>query len=133
MLISLAFHIVYAAIGIGLPLLLVIVEALYLRTGKIHYKTLAKKWAKATGLLFAVGAVSGTALSLELGLLWPKYIELLGAVVGHLFGLEGYAFFLEAIFLGLYLYGWDRISPLAHWWCGVVIAVSGMFVCGFSN
>lgn len=126
MLVSLAFHIVYAAIGIGLPLLLVIVEALYLRTGQAHYEALAQKWAKATGLLFAVGAVSGTALSLELGLLWPKYIELLGAVVGHLFGLEGYAFFLEAIFIGLYLYGWDRLSPVAHWWCGVVIAVSGM-------
>jgi cytochrome d ubiquinol oxidase subunit I len=84
------------------------------------------KWAKVIGLLFAVGAVSGTALSLELGLLWPKYMEVLGAVVGHLFGLEGYAFFLEAIFIGLYLYGWDRLSPLVHWWCGVVIAVSGM-------
>src|SRR5436305_9756469 len=126
MLLSLAFHIVYAAIGIGLPLLLVIVEALYLRTGQLHFKALAKKWAKATGLLFAVGAVSGTALSLELGLLWPKYIELLGPVVGHLFGLEGYAFFIEAIFIGLYLYGWDRLNPLAHWWCGVAIAVSGM-------
>jgi len=126
MIVSLAFHIVYAAIGIGLPLLLVIAEGLYLRTGQSHYKALAKKWAKATGLLFAVGAVSGTALSLELGLLWPKYIELLGPVVGHLFGLEGYAFFVEAIFIGLYLYGWDRLSPAAHWWCGVVIAVSGM-------
>lgn len=126
MTVSLAFHMVYAAIGIGLPLLLVIVEGLYLRTKKPHYKELAKTWAKTTGLLFAVGAVSGTALSLELGLLWPKYMELLGAVVGHIFGLEGYAFFLEAIFLGLYLYGWDRLSPVAHWWCGVVIAVSGM-------
>jgi cytochrome d ubiquinol oxidase subunit I len=126
MLMSLAFHMVYAAIGIGLPLLLVIVEALYLRTGQAHYKALAKKWAKATGLLFAVGAVSGTALSLELGLLWPAYVELMGAAVGHLFGLEGYAFFVEAIFIGLYLYGWDRLSPVAHWWCGVVIAVSGM-------
>src|SRR4051794_2737050 len=74
---SLAFHMVYAAIGIGLPLLLVMVEAQYLRTGQPHYKAVSKKWAKATGLLFAVGAVSGTALSLELGLLWPKYIELL--------------------------------------------------------
>src|SRR5207248_8758506 len=100
--------------------------ALYLRTGEPHFQALARKWAKATGLLFAVGAVSGTALSLELGLLWPKYIELLGPVVGHLFGLEGYAFFIEAIFIGLYLYGWDRLSPRAHWWCGVVIAVSGM-------
>jgi cytochrome d ubiquinol oxidase subunit I len=126
MIVSLAFHIVYAAIGIGLPLLLVIAEGYYLRTGEPHYKALAKKWAKATGLLFAVGAVSGTALSLELGLLWPKYIELLGPVAGHLFGLEGYAFFVEAIFIGLYLYGWDRLSPTAHWWCGIVIAISGM-------
>src|SRR6188474_731395 len=126
MVMSLAFHMVYAAIGIGLPLLLVIVEANYLRTSQPHYKSLAKRWAKVTGLLFAVGAVSGTALSLELGLLWPKYMELLGAVVGHLFGLEGYAFFLEAIFIGLYLYGWDRLGGVAHWWCGVVIAVSGM-------
>ena len=126
MTMSLAFHMVYAAIGIGMPLLLVIVEALYLRTGRNHYRLLAKKWAKVVGLLFAVGAVSGTALALELGLLWPKYMELLGAVVGHLFGLEGYAFFLEAIFIGLYLYGWERLSPVAHWWCGVVIALSGM-------
>ena len=126
MTLSLAFHMVYAAIGIGLPLLMVIVEWLYLRTGKPHYKALAKRWAKVTGLLFAVGAVSGTALSLELGLLWPHYMAIMGAVVGHIFGLEGYAFFLEAIFIGLYLYGWDRLSPWAHWWCGVVIAISGM-------
>jgi cytochrome d ubiquinol oxidase subunit I len=127
MTVSLAFHMVFAAIGIGLPLLIVIVEGLYLRTGQTHYLALAKRWAKVMGLLFAVGAVSGTVLSFELGLLWPKYMELLGAVVGHIFGLEGYAFFLEAIFIGLYLYGWERLSPIAHWWCGVVIAVSGMF------
>lgn len=126
MTLSLAFHMIFAAIGIGLPLFLVIVEWLWLRTGEPHYKALAKKWAKVTGILFAVGAVSGTALSLELGLLWPKYMELTGAVVGHIFGLEGYAFFIEAIFIGLYLYGWDRLRPWAHWWCGVVIAFSGM-------
>ena len=126
MTVSLAFHMVFAAIGIGLPLLMVIVEGLYLRTGQPHYKELAKTWSKTIGLLFAVGAVSGTALSLELGLLWPKYMELLGAVVGPIFGLEGYAFFLEAIFIGLYLYGWDRLSPVAHWCCGVVIAASGV-------
>lgn len=126
MTISLAFHMIFAAVGIGMPLLLVIVEGLWLFTGRLHYKELAKRWAKVTGLLFAVGAVSGTALSIELGLLWPKYMELLGAVVGHIFGLEGYAFFIEAIFIGLYLYGWDRLSPVAHWGCGVVIAVSGM-------
>lgn len=126
MTVSLAFHMIYAAVGIGLPLLMVIVEGLYLRTGEAHYLALAKKWAKVIGLLFAVGAVSGTALSIELGLLWPKYMAILGPAVGHLFALEGYAFFLEAIFIGLYLYGWDRLSPWAHWWCGVVIALSGM-------
>lgn len=125
MTVSLMFHMVFAAIGIGLPLLLVLIERRYLLTGQAHYKELAKKWAKATGLLFAVGAVSGTALSFELGLLWPKYMEITGAVVGHIFGLEGYAFFIEAIFIGLYLYGWDRLSPKAHWLCGVVIALSG--------
>ena len=125
MTLSLAFHMVFAAIGIGLPLLLVIVEGLYLRTRQEHYLRLAKKWAKATGLLFAVGAVSGTALAFELGLLWPKYMAITGAVVGHIFGLEGFAFFIEAICIGLYLYGWDRLSPRGHWWCGVIIAVSG--------
>jgi cytochrome d ubiquinol oxidase subunit I len=126
MAISLGFHIVFAAIGIGLPLLMVIAEFGYLRTGRPHLLALTKKWAKATGLLFAIGAVSGTALSFEIGLLWPRYMELTGAVVGHLFGLEGFAFFIEAIFIGLYLYGWDRLSPWQHWWCGVTIAVSGM-------
>jgi cytochrome d ubiquinol oxidase subunit I len=125
MAVSLVFHIIFAAIGIGLPMLLVIVEGLYVRTGRTHYLQLARKWAKATGLLFAIGAVSGTALSFELGLLWPRYMELTGASVGHAFGLEGFAFFIEAIFIGLYLYGWERLGPVAHWLCGVVIAISG--------
>jgi cytochrome bd ubiquinol oxidase subunit I len=77
-------------------------------------------------LTFAVGAVSGTALSFELGLLWPRFMEAAGGVLGPAFALEGYAFFIEAIFLGLYLYGWDRLSPIAHWWTGVAIAVSGL-------
>lgn len=123
---SLIFHMFFAAIGIGLPLLVVIIEGAYLRSGRPMYRALAQRWAKATGLLFAVGAVSGTALAFELGLLWPEYMKLTGAVVGHIFGLEGYAFFIEAIFIGLYLYGWERLKPWAHWWCGVAIAVSGM-------
>ena len=126
MTVSLAFHMIFAAVGIGLPLLLVIVEGMWLRTRQEHLRDLARRWAKATGLLFAVGAVSGTALAFELGLLWPRYMEITGAVVGHIFGLEGYAFFVEAIFIGLYLYGEDRLSPAAHWWCAVAIAVSGM-------
>lgn len=125
MTVSLAFHMIFAAIGIGLPLLMVLVERAYLKTGDEAYLKLAKKWAKATGLLFVVGAISGTALSFELGLLWPRYMEITGAVVGHVFALEGFAFFIEAIFIGLYLYGWDRMSARQHWWCGVVIALSG--------
>ncbi len=123
--VSLAFHIVFAALGIGLPLCMVIAEGLWLRTGRAHYRALARKWARATALTFAVGAVSGTALSFELGLLWPRFMALAGGVVGPAFALEGYAFFVEAIFIGLYLYGWDRLSPRAHWLTGIPIAVSG--------
>jgi len=105
MAISLGFHMVFAALGIGLPLFMVIAEGLWLRNRKQVYMDLARKWAKATGLLFAIGAVSGTALSFELGLLWPPFMRMAGPVIGPAFALEGDAFFLEAIFLGLSLYG----------------------------
>lgn len=124
--VSLAFHMVFAALGIGLPLLMVITEGLWLRTGQDHYRDLARTWAKATALTFAVGAVSGTALSFELGLLWPRFMDVAGGVLGPAFALEGYAFFIEAIFLGLYLYGWDRLSPRAHWLTGIPVALSGL-------
>ncbi|MEO6418688.1 MAG: cytochrome ubiquinol oxidase subunit I [Polyangiaceae bacterium] len=84
-------------------------------TRQAHYRELAKKWGKATSLLFAIGAVSGTALSFELGLLWPRFMAFAGAIIGSAFALEGYAFFIEAIFIGLYLYGWERLSPRVHW------------------
>ena len=124
--VSLAFHMFFAALGIGLPLLMLIAEGLWLRTGREHYRQLARTWAKATALTFAVGAVSGTALSFELGLLWPRFMEVAGSILGPAFALEGYAFFIEAIFLGLYLYGWERLSPRAHWWTGVPVAISGL-------
>lgn len=126
MAISLGFHMVFAALGIGLPLLMLVAEGLWLRRGEQRYLDLAKKWAKATGLLFAIGAVSGTALSFELGLLWPPFMQFAGPIVGPAFALEGYAFFIEAIFLGLYLYGWNRLKPRAHWLCGIPVAFSGM-------
>lgn len=122
---SLGFHIIFAALGIAMPLLMLIAEGMWLRTGTRSYLALAKTWGKATGILFAVGAVSGTALSFELGLLWPGFMEFSGSMVGAAFALEGYAFFIEAIFLGLYLYGWNRLSPLAHWLCGIPVAASG--------
>jgi cytochrome d ubiquinol oxidase subunit I len=123
--VSLAFHMVFAALGIGLPLLMVGAEGMWLRTGRAHWRDLARKWAKAAALTFAIGAVSGTALSFELGLLWPRFMAAAGDVLGPAFVLEGYAFFLEAIFLGLYLYGWERLSPRAHWLTGMGVAVSG--------
>jgi cytochrome d ubiquinol oxidase subunit I len=102
-----------------------VAEGLWLRTKKQVYLDLARKWAKATGILFAIGAVSGTALSFELGLLWPPFMKLAGPLIGPAFALEGYAFFIEAIFIGLYLYGWDRLRPVAHWLCGLPVALSG--------
>lgn len=125
MAISLAFHIVFAAVGVAMPLLMVIAEWRWLRTRDEVYLALAKRWAKGTAILFAVGAVSGTALSFELGLLWPRFMLVAGPVVGLPFALEGAAFFTEAIFLGIYLYGWTRVSPRAHLAAGGVVAASG--------
>src|SRR5689334_22781812 len=110
MAISLGFHIVFAVVGMAMPVLMVVAEGLAARTGRAVYLDLAHRWAKGTAILFAVGAVSGTVLSFELGLLWPRFMELAGPLIGMPFSLEGFAFFLEAIFLGVYLYGWDRVS-----------------------
>ncbi len=123
---SLAFHIVFSALGVGLPLLLCIAEGLALKTKNPVWMMLTRRWARAAAILFAIGAVSGTILSFELGLLWPTYTRFAGAVVGLPFMLEGFAFFTEAIFLGLYLYGWDRLSPRAHWLCSFPIWISGL-------
>src|SRR5882724_2082538 len=125
MAMSLAFHIVFAALGIGMPLLMAMAEGMYLRTKQPVYLELSKRWAKGTAILFAVGAVSGTVLSFELGLLWPKFMEHAGAIIGMPFSLEGFAFFTEAIFLGIYLYGWNRVAPGAHLFAGVMVAISG--------
>jgi cytochrome d ubiquinol oxidase subunit I len=125
MAMSLAFHIIFAVVGIGMPVLMVVAEQRYRSTGDRICLELAKRWARGTAILFAVGAVSGTVLSFELGLLWPGFMEFAGPVIGMPFSLEGFAFFTEAIFLGVYLYGWDRISPRAHLWAGILVAVSG--------
>ena len=123
---SLAFHIIFAVIGMAMPLLMVIAEGCYLWTKNPIYLELSKRWAAGTTILFAVGAVSGTVLSFELGLLWPKFMEYAGGIIGMPFSLEGFAFFTEAIFLGIYLYGWNRVSPVLHWLAGIVVAVSGV-------
>src|SRR5213595_525701 len=125
MALSLGFHIVFAEIGIAMPLLMVLAEWRWRRTNDAAYLQLAKRWATGSAILFAVGAVSGTVLSFELGLLWPGFMKHAGAIIGMPFSLEGFAFFTEAIFLGVYLYGWDRISPRAHLTAGALVAMSG--------
>lgn len=126
MAMSLAFHIIFAAIGIAMPLLMTIAEWKWLRTKDDIYLTLAQRWAKGTAILFAVGAVSGTVLSFELGLLWPTFMGFAGSIIGMPFSLEGFAFFTEAIFLGIYLYGWKRVPPRAHLFAGIMVALSGV-------
>ncbi|MGE5759431.1 MAG: cytochrome ubiquinol oxidase subunit I [Gemmatimonadota bacterium] len=122
---SLAFHIVFAVVGIAMPVLMVVAERRWRRSGDPIHLDLAKRWARGTAILFAVGAVSGTVLSFELGLLWPAFMRFAGAIIGMPFSLEGFAFFTEAIFLGVYLYGWERVSPRAHQLAGVIVAASG--------
>lgn len=126
MALSLGFHILFACVGMAMPLLMVIAEGLWHRTGDDLYRELAVRWAKGTAILFAVGAVSGTVLSFELGLLWPRFMDFAGPVVGLPFSIEGFAFFLEAIFLGIYFYGWDRVGRTAHLLAGVGVWISGM-------
>lgn len=126
MALSLGWHIVLACFGVGMPALTLFAEWRGHRTGDPHYRLLARRWAKAMGVLFAVGAVSGTILSFEMGLLWPGLMGTYGEVIGLPFAMEGIAFFIEAIFLGIYLYGWDRLPPRAHLWSGVPVIVAGV-------
>ncbi len=126
MAMSLGFHILFAVAGMAMPLLMVIAEVMARRTGDAAWVDLARKWAKGTAILFAVGAVSGTVLSFELGLLWPTFMEHAGPIIGLPFSLEGFAFFIEAIFLGLYLYGRDKLSPGLHLFSGVMVAIAGL-------
>ena len=122
---SLAFHIVFAALGVGLPVLVFIAEGLWLRTKRREYYDLARSWSKGMAILFAIGAVSGTVLAFELGLLWPEFMRYAGAIIGLPFSCEGFAFFIEAIFIGLYLFGWEKLPPVAHWLSAIPIAISG--------
>jgi len=122
---SLAFHILFAAVGVALPLLMVLAEWRWRRTGSEVHLELARRWAKGAAILFAVGAVSGTVISFELGLLWPRFMAFAGSIIGMPFSLEGFAFFAEAIFLGIYLYGWERVSPRLHLASGILVVASG--------
>lgn len=123
---SLIVHIPIVCFGIAFPAMFLFVEGLYLRTGNPAYKALAKRWSKVALVLFAVGVVTGTILSFEFGLLWPEFMASFGEVFGLAFGLEGVSFFVEAIFIAIYVYGWGRLSRRAHFLTGVPIVISGL-------
>lgn len=126
MALSLGFHIIFACIGMVMPFFMATSHYKYLRSGDPVYKHLTKAWSKGVAIFFVTGAVSGTLLSFELGLLWPEFMKHAGPIFGMPFSLEGTAFFIEAIALGFFLYGWDKFHPWFHWATGVVVGVSGV-------
>lgn len=126
MALSLGFHIIYACIGMVMPFFMALSHYKWLKTNNPIYKNLTRAWSKGVAIFFATGAVSGTMLSFELGLLWPKFMQHAGPIFGMPFSLEGTAFFIEAIALGFFLYGWNRFNPWFHWFTGVVVGISGL-------
>jgi cytochrome d ubiquinol oxidase subunit I len=123
---TLAFHIVLACLGVALPAMILTANWLGLRRGDDDAMRLARRWSKAMAVTFAVGAVTGTVLSFEFGLLWPEFMARFGDAFGIAFAIEGIFFFTEAIFLAIYIYGWKRLSGWAHWWSGVPMVITGI-------
>jgi len=123
---SFAVHIPLVCFGIAFPAMVLFCEWLHLRSGDPLYRTLARRWTRIMAALFAVGVITGTILSFEMGLLWPNFTAKFGGVFGLGFAIEGFSFFAEAIFIGIYVYGWDRLSPRAHFLSGIPIAIAGV-------
>jgi cytochrome bd ubiquinol oxidase subunit I len=123
---TLAFHIVLSCLGVALPAMILIANYVGLKRGEEAAMELARRWSKAMAVTFAVGAVTGTVLSFEFGLLWPHFMDRFGSAFGIAFAIEGLFFFTEAIFLAIYIYGWKRLGGWAHWWSGVPMVITGI-------
>src|SRR3954471_1487670 len=123
---SFAVHIPLVCFGIAFPAMVVFLEGLWMRTGNPLYRALAKRWSKAMLILFAIGVVTGTILSFEMGLLWPEFMATFGGVFGLAFGIEGFSFFMEAIFIAIYVYGWDRLPRRTHFLAGIPMVIAGV-------
>ena len=123
---TLGFHIILACLGVAFPAIMLIANYIGLRRNDADALELAQRWSKVTAVTFAVGAVTGTVLSFEFGLLWPEFTGRFGSVFGILFAIEGIFFFVEAIFIAIYIYGWKRLSGWAHFWTGVPIVIAGL-------
>src|SRR6202161_925222 len=122
---SFTVHIPLVCFGIAFPVMVMFVEWLGIRTGDPPYRTLAQRWSRIVLALFAVGVITGTILSFEMGLLWPNFTGTFGGVFGLGFAIEGFSFFMEAIFLGIYVYGWGRLSRRAHLLSGIPVVITG--------
>lgn len=122
---SFAVHIPLVCFGIALPALVLFVEWMSIRTGDPLYLTIAKRWTRIMAALFAVGVITGTVLSFEMGILWPGFMSKFGSVFGLGFSIEGFSFFTEAIFMGIYVYGWNRLSPRLHLLSGIPVVIAG--------
>jgi cytochrome d ubiquinol oxidase subunit I len=122
---SFVAHIPLVCFAIGFPAMVLFIEWLHLRSGDPLYRTLARRWTRIMAALFAIGVITGTILSFEMGLLWPNFTGTFGSVFGLGFAIEGFSFFLEAIFIGIYIYGWDRLSPRWHFASGIPIVIAG--------
>jgi cytochrome bd ubiquinol oxidase subunit I len=122
---SFAVHIPLVCFGVALPAMVLYMEWWYLRSGDELYRTIARRWSRVMAALFAVGVVTGTILSFELGLLWPEFMSRFGGVFGLGFAIEGFSFFMEAIFIGIYIYGWNRLSPRVHFLSGIPVVITG--------
>jgi cytochrome d ubiquinol oxidase subunit I len=122
---SFVVHIPIVCFAIAFPAMVMFVEWLHLRTGEPVYRTLARRWTRVMAALFAIGVITGTILSFEMGLLWPAFTARFGSVFGLGFAIEGFSFFVEAIFIGIYIYGWDRLSPRRHLATGIPVVISG--------
>jgi cytochrome d ubiquinol oxidase subunit I len=123
---TLGFHIILASLGVALPAIMLIANYRGLRRGDADALLLARRWSKVVAVTFAVGAITGTVLSFEFGLLWPAFTGRFGKVFGVLFAIEGICFFLEAIFVAIYIFGWERLKPWTHFWAGVPIVITGL-------
>ena len=123
---TLGFHIILASLGVALPAMMLIANYRGLRHADTDALKLAQRWSKVVAVTFAVGAVTGTVLSFEFGLLWPAFTGRFGEVFGVLFAIEGICFFLEAIFIAVYIFGWKYLSPWAHFWSGVPVVITGL-------
>src|ERR1044072_2383200 len=123
---TLGFHIVLACIGVGFPAVVLTPNYIGLKRGDADAMRLARRWSKAAAVTFATGAVTGTVLSFEFGLLWPRFMERFGDAFGISFAIEGIFFFTEAIFLAIYIYGWKRLGGWAHFWSGVPMVITGI-------